>query len=423
MNRRKSIAGALAGLAALLTVSPEAGAQFFPRPELPDPPSQEVTAEFLVGESGGLEPRRGTAWKVHYARGLHKGLYITGAWFKRDLGAEWVKVLNDARIAELFVPYHQSSFIRFFDLNGFSFPLAEVRAEDAGPFGMLMPPFAGDPHPTVVKEVRDRGVVWKDYAHGVRRGRELVLWGGLQAGNYMYLMSYGFHDDGTIAFRAGATGQNLPGRRLEAHTHNAHWRVDIDLIDGSKNSAMLMRHVEDPEGLSAEDIKEPFHGGYEGGVDWDPKEFTMIRVDTEQKNANGNVIGYDLMPLRYGSSRHNEAFTRHDLWVSQSHPDRPEEMLFANLPNTVKDEEVVERTDIVLWCTSTSHHEPRDEDGKADSHPRLWPFDDAWEGSAPVMWSGFDLRPRNFFNRTPFYPYTPPSPAPAPGAQADRQDR
>jgi len=77
----------------------------------------------------------------------------------------------------------------------------------------------------------------------------------------------------------------------------------------------------------------------------------------------------------------------------------------------VKDEEEVESADIVLWATSSSHHEPRDEDGKPDSTPKLWPGDDAWEGSALVMWSGFDLRPRNFFDRTPFYPYPPATPA------------
>ena len=64
-----------------------------------------------------------------------------------------------------------------------------------------------------------------------------------------------FHDDGTIAFRVGATGQNLPGHRNEAHMHSAHWRIDIDLIDGKKNSAMLMRHVEDPASLAAEDVE------------------------------------------------------------------------------------------------------------------------------------------------------------------------
>ena len=29
-------------------------------------------------------------------------------------------------VADLFVPYHHTSFTRFFDLTGFSFPLAEV---------------------------------------------------------------------------------------------------------------------------------------------------------------------------------------------------------------------------------------------------------------------------------------------------------
>jgi hypothetical protein len=34
-----------------------------------------------------------------------------------------------------------------------------------------------------------------------------------------------------------------------------------------------------------------------------------------------------------------------------------------------------------------------------------------------VMWSGLDLKPRNLFDRTPFYPYPPPPPA-APQARA-----
>jgi hypothetical protein len=399
-------AGAFALFLASCATSPAFAQRFFQQ-TLPDPPAQEVTAEFLVSESGGQDPRKGTAWKVQYTRGLHKGLYITGAWFKRDLGEEWIKIIKDARVAELFVPYHQTGRPRFYDLTSFSFPLAEVKAEDAGQFGTLMPPFQGDQFATVVKEMRDRGIAWKDYAHGVRRGKELVLWAALEAGNYMYILSYSFHDDGTIAFRVGATGQNLPGKRTEAHVHSAHWRIDLDLVDGSKNSAMLMRHIENPSGLPSVDQKEPFNGGLEGGVDWVPSEFTMIRVESEKRNARGENIAYDLMPVRQGSPRHQEEFTHHDLWVTKSHPEKPTEFLFANLPNIVKDEEVVEQTDIVLWCNSAVHHEPRHEDGKPNSGRRLWFFDDAWEGSAIVMWSGFDLKPRNLFDRTPFYPYTP----------------
>jgi Cu2+-containing amine oxidase len=411
--------GHLAAFLALWQSVPSVAAQLYFRRTLQDPPSQEITAEFPVGDAGGLEPRKATAWKVHYARGLHKGLYITGAWYKRSLSEDWIKILKDARVAELFVPYHQASMIRYFDLTGFSFPMAQVREEDAGASGTLLPPFQGDPYPTVVREFRDRGVVWKDFAHGVRRGKELVLWGGLEAGNYMYLMSYSFHDDGTIAFRVGATGQNLPGHRKEAHTHNAHWRIDIDLVDGNKNSAMVMRHVEDPASMGAEDIEEPFNRGYEGGIDWNPREFTMVRVESNRKNAHGRTIGYDFMPVRMGTSRHNEEFTQHDFWVTRSHPTRPMEFIFSNLPNLVKDEEPVETTDIVLWGTSSSHHEPRDEDGKRGAGSPLWPWDDDWQGSATVMWSGFDLRPRNFFDRTPFYPYPPATPPVRPNRGLD----
>ena len=190
------------------------------------PPSDARRSPFSGGDGrvpahriGRDRAAKGDGLEGPLRRGFTRGLYITGAWFKHDLGEDWIKILNDARVSELFVPYHQHSYVRYFDLTGFSFPLAEVKAEDAGQFGKIMPPFQGDPYSTVVKEIRDRGIAWKDYAHGVRRGRELVIWGALEAGNYMYLMSYSFHDDGTIALRVGATGQNLPGQRYEAHVH------------------------------------------------------------------------------------------------------------------------------------------------------------------------------------------------------------
>ena len=345
--------------------APTASAQrFFRPPVLADPPSQEVIAEFLVSESGGVEPRKGTAWKVHYARGLHKGLYITGAWFKRDLAEDWIKILNDARISELFVPYHQHSYVRYFDLTSFSFPMAEVKAEDAGPFGTLMPPFQGDTYATVVKEVRDRGIAWKDYAHGVRRGRELVLWGALEAGNYMYLMSYSFHDDGTIAFRVGATGQNLPGQRYEAHVHSAHWRIDIDLIDGRKNSAMLMKHVEDPAELERRGREGPVqrrHGGRSGlgsqGIHDDPG-----RVGEEERARRDDRLRLDAAPLRHAAAQRGSSRTTTSGSAGLT-PIGRLEYLFVNLPNIVKDEEIVEQADIVLWCNSAVHHEPRHEDG------------------------------------------------------------
>jgi hypothetical protein len=31
-----------------------------------------------------------------------------------------------------------------------------------------------------------------------------------------------------------------------------------------------------------------------------------------------------------------------------------------------------------------------------------------WHGSALAMWTGFDMKPHNLFDRTPFYPPPPP---------------
>ena len=107
-------------LAGLLMPS-HAGPGILPADAL-DPPAQEATAEFLFGESGGLEPRKGTAWKVHYTRGVHRVCTSQAPGSSGASNEDWIKILNDARVAELFVPYHQSSFIRYYDLTAFRSP-------------------------------------------------------------------------------------------------------------------------------------------------------------------------------------------------------------------------------------------------------------------------------------------------------------
>src|SRR5947209_5706806 len=65
-----------------------------------------------------------TAWKVHWATASGFGLYIQGAWFKRDPKEPWLQVLGDARLAEMFVPYHSGS-PRFWDIS-YNFSLCNV---------------------------------------------------------------------------------------------------------------------------------------------------------------------------------------------------------------------------------------------------------------------------------------------------------
>src|SRR5438552_3744528 len=129
-----------------------------------------------------------TAWKIHWATSTGFGLYIQDAWFKRDPKEPWFQVLGDARLAEMFVPYHSGS-PRFWDIS-YNFSLCHVNKEDCGPFGKIL-----DTASTVVQEVRDRGLMWADGTKGSRRGQKLVLFATLNAANYRYVIEYGFQDD------------------------------------------------------------------------------------------------------------------------------------------------------------------------------------------------------------------------------------
>src|SRR5262245_34222132 len=112
-----------------------------------------------------------TAWKVDWATTSGFGLYIQNAYFKKGPKEPWIQVLGDARVSEVFVPYHSGS-PRFWDIS-YNFELCRVTKNEAGAHGKLL----GDP-PTVVAEVRDRGLIWYDYSGGLR-GQELVLFGPL----------------------------------------------------------------------------------------------------------------------------------------------------------------------------------------------------------------------------------------------------
>ena len=140
----------------------------------------------------------------------------------------------------------------------------------------------------------------------------------------------------------------------------------------------------------------------------------MIRVETDKKNANGKIIGYDLMPIRMGSARHNEEFTRHDFWVSQSHPETSPRIHLLQ-PAQHREGRGTGRIDRhrALGHLVVAPRAPQRGRQAQLGAPASGPATTPGKARRPVMWSGFDLRPRNFFDRTPFYPYAP---APPPGA-------
>jgi Cu2+-containing amine oxidase len=175
--------------------------------------------------------------------------------------------------------------------------------------------------------------------------------------------------------------------------HNGLWRIDIDLNGASNDSALITRHSEAVSGPTATDSDAPFNGGVEGWANWNALQFTQLRVrDTVRKNSQGKNVAYDLRPVRFGTARHQEAFARHDFWVSRY---RGTELYYPMVADYVGNNESVTNTDIVLWHISPLHHMPRSEDGKEEG---------GWKGVALTMWGGFDLRPRDLFDGTPLYP-------------------
>lgn len=340
----------------------------------------------MIEQSFPASPSPGApavTWRVRFAHATGKGLYITGAWIRTAPAAPFRRVLWDARLADIFVPYEAGS-PRFYDLTNFNFPLVSATAADAGPCGKII-------DGKVIHEVTSYGLMWKDDA-AVRHGQELALWATLDSANYNYVMRYGFRDDGTITLRLGATSRNLPGMEQMGHLHDGLWRIDMDLDGASGDSAYTYEHLETTASNTATDSFTAYGGGKEGSLDVVPERFTEVVVrDGTAVSTPGTPISYEFRPFRNGAPRHKEGFAHHDFWVTRY---RGNELLYQ-FPQHVNGESIM-NSDIVVWHMAGARHDPRNEDGFKQGN--------VWNGVALLMWSGIDLRPRNLFTRTPLFP-------------------
>jgi hypothetical protein len=335
-------------------------------------------------------------WHVCATDMGRKSLWVGPVHLKRGSGP-WITVLKQAGLADIFVPYH-TSFFRPYDLRWTS-ELDQVTQQDA-PSGSLIT-LSAETMPTVIAEVRDRGVGWlcKDVTMATRRAQEFVVWGVADGGNYDNIVQYSFQDDGGIAFRLGNTGYNSPTDPppTEAHTHNGLWRIDIDL-DGPNNTAWLQRHIEvTPTPIHAQDLKIPFLN--EGAHAWEAPEFSSVLIESATRNAFGNPLGYEFTPVQTGRARHYwypEAWTRNDFYVTVYHSselgwvqnwDEPDNYLIPSING-----EWTVNTDLVVWVKSAAHHHPADEDRSAAG---------GWNGVTLTHWSGVDMQPHDLFNANP----------------------
>ncbi len=329
---------------------------------------------------------------------------IKKAFFKPGKASPWVQVLDDAHPSELYVPYYFRD-TRFFDLRDAG-EYVPLNAQEGGPRGTTL-----GKDRFVMAELRDRGVAYKN-ENVSRRAEELALWANFNAGNYTYLIEFGFMDDGAIAFRHAPTGYNLPSDHFASHMHNCCWRIGVHLkLENElapKNTVGVSRWpgntpnapnaALENKTLDVEPIKA------EGFRDWEPTEFTKIRVTNpavilnEPNGPNSRAISYDLAPIVHGIARHSrsdETFSKHDFWITRADSSVKQYIHLGDYFDKQKPR-ALDGGKVILWHMSSALHVPRSEDGILKGSALA-------NGQALATWTTVELRPRHLFTGTPIY--------------------
>jgi primary-amine oxidase len=371
----------------------------------------------------------GTNWTLSFGRNPCEGLVLLFADF-RPVGGIARRVLYRGSIAQVHVPYQPGS-PRFLDVGVSTAGMganAIVLSPSECPGGTL---YDGGRICTVVE---DRGFAWKFLATSAR-GQELSIFMASQLGNYTYINSWNFQDNGSIEVRTGLTGRlqivdttpdYLPyGSKLSPegdpslrigrnHQHNIYYRLDFDIgtpSDNAINNISLQPSFDPSPSATCAANGECFvmqeNQLLNETVDYvSPGNFTSWRIYNQViTNANGRSIGYELIPnlrgLGYGKYDTTEPYALGELWVTRydgchllavaNHPPLIPAGCAGtadNVTEMVANAGDINGTDIVVWYANRFTHYTRDED----------------QLNMPTEWISFEIQPRSFNHKSPFEP-------------------
>ncbi|KAL6708604.1 hypothetical protein ACN47E_002585 [Coniothyrium glycines] len=294
---------------------------------------------------------------------------------------------------------------------------------------------------------QDDGILWKhtNFRTGnavVARSRILVLQTIITVSNYEYILAFHFGQDASISYEVRATGilstvpinygekDTLPFGTIVApgvlapyHQHLFCIRIDPS-IDGHKNSIL----VEESEAMSFGDptVHNPHGVGYttkgryieqEGGHDLDFTKNRSFKIVNEGRinSITNTPMAFKLMPfysqmlLAHRDSFHakRSEYAQHAVWITRYHDDElfpsgrytMQSMGGEGIASAIKKRKdsgeptSVRGTDIVVWHTFGSTHNPRIED---------WPV-------MPSEKMTVGLKPVNFFEGNPGIDVVPSS--------------
>jgi len=382
-------------------------------------------------------------WRFRYALHPREGLVLHLVEVKD--GARWRKVLHRASLSEMSVPYGdpdpQWRWRAAFDVGEYGLGLLSTSFEkglDAPAHALLrdevLPGDDGTPRilpRAVAMYERDGGVLYRhwDFVTGKTistRAREFVISFVAAIGNYDYLVSWVFRNDGSLRSECDLTGMmltkgvpalaetnhrrpatgHLVAPRIEAvnHQHFFSFRLDFDIDGAGNNSVMETATSPTPSdaGNAFAMTERALTSELEALRSLDlPSGRKWRIVNPGARNALGSAPGYLLVPGENAPSyaqpdnpeRRRAAFVDHHLWVTRyrsderfsagDYPNQSDKR--EGLPNFVSDNAPLTSEDVVLWYTLGVTHIPRPED---------WPI-------MPAHRTGFTLMPAGFFNRNP----------------------
>lgn len=259
----------------------------------------------------------------------------------------------------------------------------------------------------------DDGILWKhtNFRTGnavVTRARILVLQTIITVSNYEYIFAFHFCQDASIFYEVRATGilstvpadidfkdktpygtVVAPGVLAPYHQHMFSLRID-PAIDGYENSVAIEESKPMPYGDPASDLHNPFGVGYvseqeiverEGGFDLDHTKARTFKFINENKinPITGTPVGFKLLPaysqmlLSHPASFHakRSEFGKHAVWVTRYEDQEHFPSGKYTMQSTGGDgiatkiserKAAVRNSDVVIWHTFGSTHNPRIED-------------------------------------------------------------
>lgn len=352
----------------------------------------------------------GARWDLCWSVRTHEGVVLSDIHYTPPAGVRR-KVLREASVAQIEVIYDDGAATFYYGSEpGLGDErLLALSATDC-PGGLLL---NHAERALLCKQVAPRGYLYKYYAQH-RQGDALTLFSVSQIGHHLYIVRWGFADDGTIEPEVGDGGRLWrQGRNPEhgwpvpaggvgsvigiGYVTNFWWRLNFDLGGNGPNDFVEEFEVNPATSNTRRELTvTPLTT--ESGRTTDPDKKRSWRVrDGALTNGDGHAISYHLDPkqagYRYVGSA-EQPWNQNDFYATVANPC---EKLAVHNPATggcaehvagFANGESIAGADIVLWQRVTAHRLPRAEDT-----PVLG-----------VQWHGFQLLPRDWSAQSPFRP-------------------